>query len=126
MMDDDFTKLLRRCFAYPANLLLLATIVQQNLTSIEQITAHAEKYGLPVMPEYGLFNWLENGVLVGDIWHFKPNDKIAEKLAWWAKKNSEALLELSDLYRQQLTREREVVEEKKITEKMIFEESSDG
>ena len=59
MMDDDFTKLLRRCLAYPANLLLLATIVQQNLTSIEQVTACAEKYGLPEMPEYGLFNWLE-------------------------------------------------------------------
>ena len=126
MVDDYFIDLLKRCREFPANLLLLATIVQQNLTSIEQVTAYVEKDGLPEMPGFGLFNWLENGVLVGDLWHFTPNDSIAENLAWWVAKNAEAWLELSALYRQQLTLEREVVAEKKITEKLIFAASPDG
>lgn len=121
MMEGDFTHLLRRNLAYPANLLLLAVIVQQNFTSIEQIKVAAKKYGLPEIPEFGLFNWLENGVLAGTIWQFKPNERIATKLAFWVQRNMEALTELSALYAQQLTREQEIGVEKKIVEKIRFE-----
>lgn len=126
MIESDFTHLLRRSLAFPANLLLLAVIVQQNFTSIEQVTVAAKIYGLPEIPEYGLFNWLENGVLEGTIWQFKPNEVIATKLAFWVQRNWEALSELSALYPQQLTREQEIVVEKKIVDKIRFELLTDG